>query len=165
MKEKHHKSLSAEYFCLQIHLYSQGTTWEMPDNGYSVVEMPCPAEINDPFIFRHKWAWKKRPQAPESTMIQEMRPTSCTVFLPERSFFFYFCTTLSPFHTLRDFTNCCASSPRGEKSCEQKVNSSTADEHAGRKTLAVVQSCPDLLPWFTSCFMFTHRESTENNRD
>lgn len=47
------RGLSAENFCPQMLLFSQRTA----DNGYSVAQMPCPAEINAPFIFRHKCAW------------------------------------------------------------------------------------------------------------
>lgn len=93
-------------------------------------------EINAPFIFRQKCAWKKAIPSPETPRCRKWdQPASFTILLADW-----------PFVPLRDFTNC---STMKVESWEQNVNSSAPDKHAARNPVLLC-----MLPWLAYLIYF-----------
>lgn len=122
--------------------------------------MPCPAvRLMFPLFLDRSVLKRKPPQALQTPWCrkwdQPVAPFSWQTGP------FYLCSALLPFHTQRFYSNCSAAAPRGRKSWEQNVNSSTADKHAGRNPVL-----PCKLPWlaYLIYFLLFHRNRIHRNK-
>lgn len=89
-------------------------------------------EINAPFIFRHKCAWKKAIPSPETPRCRKRdQPASCTILLADW-----------PFVPLRDFTNCSTMAPRGKRA-ENRMWIHQQLTNTLRKIPCCCACCPD----------------------
>lgn len=97
--------------------------------------------------------------------MQEMRPT-CHLHLPPdglTSFFLSFSTPAALcclFHTLGDFTNCSAMSPRGKTAENRMWIHLRLTNTLGETPCCCRANCPDLPTWFTSCFPFCRKQNS-----